>query len=715
MDISDRLRELGRNLYWTWHPEVIEIFRDLDPLLWRQLNHNPAEFLSRLPKGTLEARTSELALDARISRCFHQLHGYLGAKTTWGARHAGPLRAFPVAYFSAEFGLHESLPLYSGGLGVLAGDHLKAASDMGVPLVGVGLFYAKGYFSQRLDETGWQREEYFASDVKNLPMEPLAGPDGRPLRVDVTTRRGDIRAGVWSAHVGRNRLILLDTNVDGNTEENRALTSQLYGGDRRVRIRQELVLGVGGLRALEALGICPGAIHLNEGHSAFAVLELARQLMERDSRPFEQVREKAAAMTIFTTHTPVEAGHDRFDPQLVEETLGPLREQLGLAEKDFLGLGRKNPDDPTEPFCMTVLGLRMSRFRNAVSSIHARVARAMWRDVWPEWSEDRVPIGHVTNGVHIASWLAVPMAELYDSCLEENWQGRVHEARTWAGIDRIDDVELWEQQQILKAHLVEYVRRCVERQEQARGLASGGRRSPGDRLDPAALTIGFARRFASYKRAILLFRDVERLARLVGDPRRPVQVVFAGKAHPADEEGKRLIQEVFQAARNERFGGRIVFIEDHDFNVGRHLVQGVDVWLNTPRRPLEACGTSGMKAILNGGLNLSTLDGWWAQAYDGTNGFAIGCGGEHADPDRQDEMDAEGLYEVLETQVVPLFYGRDEAGVPRGWVARQKNAIRALAWRFCAHRMVTDYGLRCYLPAAGGGTTPGPTGRGTGG
>ena len=703
MDILDRLRELGRNLYWTWHPEVIDLFRDLDPVLWRELNHNPMEFLSRLPRETLRERVDLLALDARISRAFHQMEYYLRAADTWGAWHSGSLRATPVAYFSAEFGLHESLPTYAGGLGVLAGDHLKSASDMGVPVVGIGLFYARGYFNQRLDVNGWQGEEYFASDVNKLPLDRALDSSGRPLRIRLETNSGDIWASLWTAHVGRNRLILLDTNVEGNNDECKALTSQLYGGDSRVRIRQELVLGVGGMRALETMGIRPGVLHLNEGHSAFAILELARSVMNRDGRSFPDVRERIAAMTVFTTHTPVEAGHDRFDPSLLEETLGPLRQQLGITERDLLALGRKDPENAGEPFCMTVLGLRMSRFRNGVSAIHARVSRSMWREIWPGRSADEVPIHHVTNGVHAASWLAVPMTELYRRYLGEDWLQQMCDAHTWAAVDRIDDVEFWEQQQILKAHLVEYVRRCVRGQEQLRGASpsSAGREAKRD-LDPSVLTIGFARRFAIYKRADLLLQDLDRLDRLVNHAQKPIQIIYAGKAHPADGRGKELVKKIFQVTRDRRFAGRIVFIENQDINVSRHLAQGVDVWLNTPLRPMEACGTSGQKTVLNGGLNFSTLDGWWAEAYDGTNGFAIGCGGEHSDPKRQDELDVKALYDVLENEILPLFYNRDEHGVPRGWVARQKNAIRTLARRFCADRMMMDYTLRCYLPAAGG-------------
>ncbi len=704
MELVDRLRELARNLYWTWHPELIGIFRDLDHELWREVNHNPVEFLSRLSSDLVEERASQLALEARISQAFHQMHDYLEAQGTWGAWHAGPLRARPVAYFSAEFGLHESLPLYSGGLGVLAGDHLKSASDLDVPLVAVGLFYAQGYFSQRLDESGWQHEEYAFSEVDKLPLDRAMDDDGRQISVGVPTRSSEIRAQIWTAQVGRSRLILLDTNVDGNNDEDRGLTSQLYGGDQRVRIRQELVLGVGGFRALQAMGIFPGVIHMNEGHSAFVALELARTLMERDGRSFEDVREQTETMSVFTTHTPVEAGHDRFPADLVEETLGPLREQLGISQDTCLALGRVQWDNQDEPFCMTVLGLRMAQWRNAVSARHARVSRAMWQDIWPALPLDIVPIGHITNGVHVASWLGLPMVPLYERVLGADWQERMHESETWAAIDELDDAEFWEQHQILKAHLIDYVCRSLQLQCKRRAKDDSQPEQPPG-LDPDTLTIGFARRFASYKRADLLLQDPDRLADLVNNPERPIQILYAGKAHPGNEAGKRLIQRIFELMHEDRFRGKILFLEDHDMNVGRHLVQGADVWLNTPRRPREACGTSGQKAVLNGGLNLSVLDGWWAEAYDGSNGFAIGRGGEHVDNDRQDRLDADALYNVLGNQVVPLYYDRNDKGVPWGWVRMQKNAIRSLAWRFSSRRMLRDYAIRCYLPAAGAATS----------
>jgi len=700
-DIHKRLRDLARNLYWTWHPDVAEIFRDLDPPLWREVNHNPVDFLSRIPPEKLEKKAVELALEARISQGFHRMEDYCESEETWGIWHAGPLRTTPVAYFSAEFGLHESLPIYSGGLGILAGDHLKAASDLDVPLVGVGLFYALGYFDQKIDAKGWQHEEYFANSVDSLPMERVTDEKGQQLKIEVQTRDAKIVAGVWSAVVGRSRLILLDTDIEDNSEDCRALTAQLYGGDERTRIRQELVLGVGGMRALEAMEIAPGVLHLNEGHSAFAILERARSMMQRDERGFKEIDAQVAASTVFTTHTPVEAGHDRFQPELVEETLGPLREQLDLSREEFMALGRVNPDDHEEPFCMTVLGLKMARFRNGVSARHGGVSRTMWNGLWPGSEENEVPIGHITNGIHVASWLGTPMVHLYRRNLGQDWQDKMHELDTWAAVDEIDEAEFWEQHQILKTHMIDYVEQCVGHQRDRRvGGAQEG--DPPLELDPGSLILGFARRFAPYKRADLLFHDPERLDGIVNHPQRSVRIIYAGMAHPEDNAGKELIQNILHFGRDPRFAGKLVFVEGYDIDVCRHLVQGVDVWLNTPRRPLEACGTSGQKVVLNGGLNFSTLDGWWAEAYDGNNGFAIGRGGEHADDDRQDDEDAQSLYATLEEEVIPLFYNRDKQGLPREWIKRQKHAIRSLGRKITAQRMVVDYTQNCYLPAVGG-------------
>jgi starch phosphorylase len=699
---QERLWSLARNLWWCWDHECIDLFRDLNPTRWRELNQNPIALLNELPLAEIERRAAELSLHSRINYVYRRQQEYLNAESTWGAEHAGVLRKRPVAYFSAEFGLHESLPIYSGGLGVLAGDHIKSASDLDIPLVGIGLFYGQGYFLQRLDMDGWQREEYLHTDLNQCPLQPAIGENGEPVVVEIQTRSGTLRAKVWRAKVGRCDLLLLDSNVEGNAPEDRELTSRLYGGDGRTRIRQELVLGVGGFRALKAMGISPGVLHLNEGHSGFAVLEAIRTRMEEEGLDFVTAASQIPREVIFTTHTPVPAGHDRFSADLVEEHLGPLRDQLGLSHENLMGFGRVSSNDYQETFCMTVVGLKLSRRANAVSSLHGEVSRAMWWGLYPEKPQDAVPIGHITNGVHVPSWLAPQMCRLYDRHLGVGWQGKSGAARTWEGIETVDDGELWETHLSLKSRLIEFVRRRAREQADRRNEQQETLQKLSKLLSPDALTIGFARRFATYKRANLILADIERLASMVNDPKRPVQFVFAGKAHPHDEPGKRVLQQIAQLMRDSEFSDKFVFIEDYDINVGRFLVQGVDVWLNNPRRPLEASGTSGQKVVLNGGLNLSVLDGWWAEAYDGSNGFSIGTGRTHCNMDVHDSRDGEDLYRVLHDEVIPLYYQRDRDGLPRGWIKRMKRTIRTLGWRFNADRMVMDYTSKCYIPAAGG-------------
>jgi starch phosphorylase len=700
--LQERLWALARNLWWSWDHNSSSLFLDLDPARWNDLNHNPVALLSEIPLAKLETRAAELMLHSRVNYAYRRMLEYLDDDRTWGTRHAGVLRPHPVAYFSAEFGLHESLPVYSGGLGVLAGDHIKSASDLDIPLVGIGLFYGQGYFRQRLDVGGWQREEYLKTDVNQMPMEVAIGKDGRPIAVEIETRSGRIHAKVWRAKVGRRDLLLLDSDVEGNAPEDRQLTSRLYGGDLRIRIRQELLLGVGGLRALKALGISAGVLHLNEGHSAFAVLEAVRMRMEDEGITFEAAVPRVSREVVFTTHTPVPAGHDRFDAGLVEEHIGPLREALGLSQDSLLGLGRENPNNTEELFCMTVLALRLSRRANAVSSLHAEVSRAMWTKLFRNKLEDDVPIGHITNGVHVPSWLSPQMFRLYDRHLGTDWHQRSSEAKIWLGIENVDDGELWETHLNLKSQLIEFVRRRAVAQAERRGESPEELLRLERVLSPDALTIGFARRFATYKRANLILTDIERLASMVNDPNRPVQFVFAGKAHPLDEPGKRVLQQIAELMRDSKFRDKFVFVEDYDINVGRHFVQGVDVWLNNPRRPLEASGTSGQKVVLNGGLNLSVLDGWWAEAFDGMNGFAIGTGRTHSNMSVHDARDGEDLMRTLREEVIPLYYQRDRDGLPRGWIKRMKRTIRTLGWRFNADRMVMDYTQKCYLPAAGG-------------
>jgi starch phosphorylase len=699
---QERLWSLARNLWWSWDNDCISLFRDLNPTRWRELNQNPISLLSEIPLAEIERRATELMLHSRINYAYRRQQEYLQADRTWGAANAGVLRPRPVAYFSAEFGLHESLPIYSGGLGVLSGDHIKSASDLDIPLVGVGLFYGQGYFLQRLDKDGWQREEYLQTDVNSLPMQPAIGTNGEPVVLEIATRGSSIRAKVWRVKVGRCDLLLLDSNVPGNAPEDLELTSRLYGGDGRTRIRQELLLGVGGFRALKAMGISPGVLHLNEGHSGFAVFEAIRNRMQEEGLEFEQAASQIPREVIFTTHTPVPAGHDRFHADLIEEHLGPLRDDLGLSREKLMSFGRENPSNNQELFCMTVLRLKLSRRANAVSSLHGEVSRNMWTSLFPGKPEDAVPIGHITNGVHVPSWLAPQMSRLYDRHLGTGWQENSGSVRTWEEIENVDDGELWETHLSLKSQMLEFIRRRACEQAERRAESRESLQRLSKVLSPDALTIGFARRFATYKRANLVLADITRLNSMVNDPNRPVQFVFAGKAHPHDEPGKRVLQQIAEMMRDSEFADRFVFVEDYDINVGRYLVQGVDVWLNNPRRPLEASGTSGQKVVLNGGLNLSVLDGWWAEAYDGLNGFAIGRGRTHSNMDVHDNRDGEDLYRVLRDELIPLYYQRDKDGLPRGWIKRMKRTIRTLGWRFNADRMVMDYTQKCYVPAAGG-------------
>ena len=699
-DIITLLENIAQNIWWSWHPEIWQIFEELEPTLWQVTNHNPVAFLKRADHDQLRLRAKERALSFRIQQAHRRLRDYMSHDGPQANMEAGPLHAAPVAYFCAEFGLHESLRIYSGGLGILAGDHLKASSDLAIPLVGIGLFYALGYFRQSIDEEGWQREHYDQSNSAELPLEKVRDERGEPIEIVVESGEGPIYAQVWKAQVGRTRLFLLDANVSKNTEEDKALTSLLYGGDLRTRIRQELLLGVGGVRLLERLKIKPGVYHLNEGHSAFAPLEVCFQLMKTQGLTFEQARARVAKQTVFTTHTPVPAGHDRFPPGLLEEQMGPLRERLGLSHRAFHGLGRLNLDDINETFCMTVLALKMSEHRNGVSHLHGIVSRDMWRAMWPHQETHTVPIGHITNGVHVSTFLAPQMRTLYDRSLQAGWEQHMESPEAWAGLANVDLGELWEVHQILKAKLIDFVRSRVQSQTAPRGAAPG-QITPGSGLDPEVLTIGFSRRFATYKRANLLFSDPDRIKRLLTDSERPIQLIFAGKAHPKDEPGKRLIQTIIKLTTDPEFKGRLVFLADYDMNIARHLVQGVDVWLNNPRRPQEACGTSGQKVVLNGVLNFSVLDGWWAEGYDGLNGFAIGHGEEFNDTTRHDAFDVSSMYDVLEQQIIPTYYAKDAQGLRAAWVERMRWAIISLGWRYNANRMVLDYMRKAYLPAVG--------------
>lgn len=700
--LHEKLTEISKNLWWSWHPEVSNLFAEIDPQKWSQVDHNPLLLLKDYSADELEKRARELVLHSRVNWAYRRWQEYMDSDQTWGGTHAGVLGQRPVAYFSAEFGIHESLPVYSGGLGILAGDHLKSASDLGIPLVAVGLFYAQGYFKQTLNPDGWQQEDYSKVESSSLPLSAAVGKDGREVRVSVSTRNGTIHARVWKVNVGRVQLYLLDANIPENSDEDRLLTARLYGGDQRTRIRQEVLLGIGGTRALAALGIRPAVVHMNEGHSAFAGLEVIRARIAEDEVTFDDALRDAANSSVFTTHTPVPAGHDRFGADLIEEHLGPMRDELHLSHEALMGLGRVEPQKQDETFCMTVLAFKLSRRANAVSALHGIVSRRMWANLWPWRSDDEIPIGHITNGVHVPTWLAPQMRMLYDKVLPSNWSNRTSDPQMWANFSSVSPGELWETHTTLKNGLITYVRARQVAVAKKNNLSAEQIEQLGNVLDPQVLTIGFARRFALYKRAGLILNDIDRLDELINDPQRPIQIVFSGKAHPADEPGKRILQNIITISRDPRFRGKIVFLENYDISRARHLVQGVDVWLNNPRRPLEASGTSGQKVVLNGGLNCSILDGWWAEAYDGSNGFAIGNGRTHINSEVQDRRDAEDLYRVLKNEVIPLYYSRDHDDLPIDWINRMKRTVTTLGWRFNADRMVMDYVRETYVPAAGG-------------
>jgi starch phosphorylase len=700
------LQKLAYNMWWCWNHEAISLFRRVDADLFEAVEHSPVKMLGSVAQSRLEELLRDDGFLAHMDRTEESFDNYLGAPTwyleTYGAGKEGATLPanFVIAYFSAEFGLHESVPIYSGGLGVLSGDHLKSASDLGLPLVGVGLMYREGYFRQYLTVDGWQQERYPENDFFNLPLVPEARPDGGQLLVGIQFPGREVFARVWRLQVGRVPLYLLDTNIPQNSPEDRAITGRLYGGDNDMRIRQEMVLGIGGVRALRALGKSPTVCHMNEGHSAFCGIERIRVWMEQSGLDFAAAREAVAAGTTFTTHTPVPAGNDVFPPQMVEHYFSALLPSLRISREEFIALGRQNSADNNEPFGMTVLAIRLSNVTNGVSQLHGSVSRKMWKNIWPSLPDAEVPITSITNGVHTKTWVSTDMSQVFDRYLGAGWGERPDQAQMWKRVESIPDAELWRTHERRRDRLVAFARARLKRQLKFRGAPPAEVARAEEVLDPEALTLGFARRFATYKRGNLLFRNVERLAAIINNKERPVQIVYAGKAHPRDHGGKELIAEILQFARRPEFRRRVVFLEDYDMNVTRYLVQGVDVWLNNPRRPLEASGTSGMKAAANGGLNLSILDGWWCEGYDGTNGFAIGAGEEYTDLTYQDDVESRAIYDLLEQELVPMFYTRSSDGLPRGWIKTMKRSMATLCPVYNTGRMVAEYMRTCYYPSA---------------
>ncbi len=694
----NRLGELAYNLWWTWQFSAQDLFERIEPTTWNEVMHNPILFLRDVPRERLEAAVANEDYVDFYDHILAEFDKYLGAKTTWFRRTYPDYEQNPIAYFSTEFGLHETLPMYAGGLGILAGDHLKEASDLGMPLVAMGFIYTQGYFFQHISEDGWQESRRVTLRFEDLPVMPILDEDGEPMMVTVELPDRTLYARLWEIHVGRVPLYLLDSNVDKNSESDRALTARLYSSDPDLRISQEILLGIGGVRALRMLGYNPVVWHMNEGHSAFLGLEQARELVQAGNT-LEEAIETVRTHNIFTTHTPVAAGNDEFPLWLVDKYFAQYWPGLGVDQEGFIDLaGRHDSDRAT--FSMPVLALRFSAQHNGVSEMHGRVARRMWNFLWPKVKEDEVKIGFITNGVHTGTWLARRMGSLYTKYLGKDWRDRLDEPDVWEKVLQISDKDLWMVRRHLKRKMVGFIRERARKHWMHDGVHPVQVIASGVLLDPYALTIGFARRFATYKRANLLFKDFDRLLSLLNQPNRPVQIIFAGKAHPADEPGKLLIQEVYRAVKKAENGGRLVFLDDYDINLARYLVQGVDVWLNSPRRPLEASGTSGEKAALNGVLNFSILDGWWREGYNGKNGWVIGEDGELADPREQDARDAASLYEVLEHQIIPLYYDdRTPNQASVAWLAMVKESIRSLAPRFSARRMLKEYMQTMYLPA----------------
>ena len=694
------LTTLARNLWWSWQRDAVELFRRIDPRLWDDTRGNPLVFSTKVTQKRLE----ELAEDESFLAHLHKVEEDFNKQVKNPIDYSQtPYECDKsIAYFSMEFGIHESMPLFAGGLGVLAGDHLKAASDLGLPLTAVGLLYRNGYFHQYLDQTGWQQESYLETNLFFLPISKARDNNGNQVFISVIGPQGEIRATVWKVNVGRINLYLLDTNLPENSPEIRQITASLYSGESSVRLAQEILLGIGGMRALTALGIQPKVCHMNEGHSAFCSLERLRYCMETHQVDVKTALEIVPRTTIFTTHTPVSAGHDEFPPQMVRPYFEPLEEFLGTTADEMISWGQQAGSGPEAPFSMFIIGLRMSLYCNGVSKLHGKVARHMWAHVWPERPEAEIPISHVTNGIHITSWISHRNYKLFESYLGPDWPLHPCEEDVTKKIDEIYDEELWNAHQMCRSRLVNTCRRLMVKQCSQRNASKAVMQQAESVLDQDILTIVFARRFATYKRATLLLAEPERLEALINSPTMPVQFIFAGKAHPKDNEGKELIKRIIEFSNRPSVRHRFVFLEDYDINIARYLVRGADVWLNTPRRPYEACGTSGMKAAINGGLNVSILDGWWCEGYNENRGWRIGNGEEYDDPHYQDAVESQALYNILENDVIPCFYERRDGTTPAHWIKMMKESMKMAMQNFCSIRMVNEYEQRFYLPVARG-------------
>lgn len=694
------LKKLAFNFRWTWHPETQQLFHEVDRSLWGLSDHNPLEVINRLSADRKKRLSEDRPFLAKLAEQEADLDDYLNRKSWFEEQYPDASDKTCIAYFCAEFGISECLPIYSGGLGVLAGDHLKAASDLGIPLVAVGLLYARGYFRQSLSDDGWQQEFYPQYDFYKLPLQLVRDKDEQPLTVQVELPDRTVTCQLWKAQVGRVPLYLLDSNVLENAPNDQTITDTLYGGDEEMRLRQEMILGIGGMRALKKLGIAPTVCHMNEGHAAFLTIERLYQFMADNQCDVASARQVIVAGNVFTTHTPVPAGFDLFPQALLQRYIGPSIDQLGMKFEDFMKRGRIDPENQGEPFNMAIFAMENANHVNGVSKLHANVSRDMFQEKWEQYPVEEVPIDAITNGIHTLSWMGFRQVQLLDRFLGPGWRENPADPEIWKQIAAIPDADLWDLRENQRGDFVRYCRNHLQLAMESRSAGTSDIMGISSVLDPRVLTVGFARRFATYKRASLLFADKERLKALLSHPERPIQFVFAGKSHPRDDGGKRLIQDIWRFIHHEGARNRMVFLEDYDMDVAKEMVQGVDVWLNNPRRPLEASGTSGMKVAPNGGLNCSVLDGWWAEAYQPGLGWAIGDNRPPAEEAQQDWSDARALYHLLEQEIAPKFYQRTDAGLPTAWIEMIKKSMAVLAPQFSTDRMVRQYTTEFYMPAS---------------
>ena len=693
-DKLSALKDIVYNLWFSWNPQATQLFSRMDEELWQKVKGNPVKLLGEIEQTRLEELASDEGFLIELESVHQQLNQY-----KVGLSGKSVKKEQTIGYFSLEYGLNESLPIYSGGLGILSGDHIKSASDIGLNLFGVGLLYQTGYFQQYLNQDGWQQEFYKINDFHNMGVVEVIDEHGAPVIFEINFPGRKISVKAWKLEVGRIYIYLLDTNVAANPESDRSLTAQLYGGDREMRLQQEILLGIGGMTLIERLNLSPAAIHMNEGHSAFASFERARMLMKEYKLNFYEAAEVVKKSGIFTTHTPVPAGNDVFDSGLIRKYFSDYVKELGISIEDFLKLGRIHPENHSENFSMTVAAIKHSTFINGVSQLHSQVARNMWKDIWPQAPKEHVPIQAITNGIHTATWISPEMAELLQRYLGRQWQKKQDSLQLWDKIFKVPDPELWKVHEYRRRRLIQFVRRRLQQQLEDKGVSRLFIDEAKEALNPEALTIGFARRFATYKRGNLILKDPARLLKILSDSSRPVQIIFAGKAHPQDTEGKQIIEHIVHFINSNHLLRKVVFLENYDIGAARYMLQGVDVWLNNPLRPLEACGTSGMKATANGVLNLSVLDGWWDEAYASTNGWAIGNGEEYKDRHYQDDVESKAIYSILENDIVPLFYSRDSYGLPREWIKMMKNGFKSIASFYNTQRMVKEYNDTFYKPA----------------